>query len=420
MSEVVIRVEELSKRYRLGVGPHGRGDFREALNGAIRRVARRRRAPLAHDGARELWALDRVSFEVTRGEVVGLIGPNGAGKSTLLKILSRISDPTTGQAWYEGRLGSLLEVGTGFHPELSGRENIFLSGAILGMSRQHVSSCFDEIVAFSQLERFLDTPVKRYSSGMYVRLGFAVAAHLDPDILIVDEVLAVGDATFQRKCMAKMKQAAREGRTVLLVSHSMGSVQSLCDRALVLEAGRVVADGDPLDAVNRYLQTASGGDTVPIAMRTDREGRGRTSIVHASICSAGHEDAPGMLLHGQTARVEVEVSEMVPDMSCRFTIYSQLNTPLCRFVSNVAAPGDTVAPGKRFVCEIPDLPLVPGQYHMNIVILSGVGLEDHVKNALVFTVESGLLAGRPVSTGSRAGVFAPRHQWVVPADAGSA
>jgi lipopolysaccharide transport system ATP-binding protein len=220
MSEIAIRVEKLSKRYQIGVAQQRHDTLRDALGANLARLRPTRRAPRAARHADEFWALRDVSFEVKRGEVVGIIGRNGAGKSTLLKILSRITEPTSGQAQIHGRVGSLLEVGTGFHPELTGRENIYLNGAILGMRRFEIERKFDEIVAFAEIERFLDTPVKRYSSGMYVRLAFAVAAHLEPEILLVDEVLAVGDAAFQKKCLGKMGDVAKEGRTVLFVSHS--------------------------------------------------------------------------------------------------------------------------------------------------------------------------------------------------------
>jgi len=246
----IIKVENLSKQYRIGARDSAYTTLRETL------VARAR-APFSRRNGhseRTIWALRDVSFEVKPGEVVGIIGRNGAGKSTLLKILSRITEPTEGCVDLYGRVGSLLEVGTGFHPELTGRENIFLNGSILGMSHQEIQSRFDEIVAFAEVEQFLDTPVKRYSSGMYVRLAFAVAAHLQPEILVVDEVLAVGDAQFQRKCLGKMGQVAREGRTVLFVSHNMTAIQSLCRRAVWLDDGRVCADADAGQVVADYLQ----------------------------------------------------------------------------------------------------------------------------------------------------------------------
>ncbi|HXE79723.1 MAG TPA: ABC transporter ATP-binding protein [Vicinamibacterales bacterium] len=416
MSDVVIRAERLSKRYRLGEGPQGQGDFRDAVSDAVRRITRRlrRRETPGTDGDRDLWALHDVSFEVKQGEVVGLIGQNGAGKSTLLKILSRITDPTSGRAWYRGRVGSLLEVGTGFHPELSGRENVYLSGAILGMTRREIDAKFDEIVAFSEMERFLDTPVKRYSSGMYVRLGFAVAAHLDPEVLIIDEVLAVGDAGFQRKCLAKMKAAAREGRTILFVSHNMGSIQRMCSRALVLRNGRLIAEGAPLDAVKTYLKTVADQRELDLAHRTDRRGRGRTRMVSASIYTVGHEDAAGLLVYGRPARVRFELSEWVPHLACRFTIYSQLSGPVCRLTSTAHAPVDRIGTPREFICELPELTLAPGQYRLNAAILSGSVLEDHVESTVTFDVEHGSLDGRSLTPHQAQGVFVPRHRWIVP------
>ncbi len=220
----------------------------------------------------EFWALKDVNFEIRRGEAVGIIGRNGAGKSTLLKVLSRITEPSAGRVTIKGRVASLLEVGTGFHPELTGRENIYLNGAILGMTRAEIERKFDEIVAFAEVEKFLDTPVKRYSSGMYVRLAFAVAAHLEPEILVVDEVLAVGDAAFQKKCLGKMGDVAKEGRTVLFVSHNMAAVQNLCQHGLVLNAGTVVFWGDIRNAVDYYVQDVGAVQTVSLAERRDRQG----------------------------------------------------------------------------------------------------------------------------------------------------
>ncbi len=249
MSDTVIQVERLSKRYRLGT--IGTGTLSHDLNRWWARV-RGRPDPAAKIGQGRkaddedfVWALRDVSFEVNRGEVLGIIGRNGAGKSTLLKILSRVTAPTAGEVRIRGRIASLLEVGTGFHPELTGRENIFLNGAILGMNKAEILRKFDEIVAFSEVEKFIDTPVKRYSSGMYVRLAFAVAAHLEPEILIVDEVLAVGDAEFQKKCLGKMGEAAGRGRTVLFVSHNMHAISELCTRVILMEGGRIVSPSSP-------------------------------------------------------------------------------------------------------------------------------------------------------------------------------
>lgn len=262
MSETVISVEQLGKKYRIGRATRERYTaLRDVVSSKARSLFRRGASPgSSRETEDDFWALKDVSFQIGRGEVVGIVGRNGAGKSTLLKLLSRITDPTTGCIRLKGRVASLLEVGTGFHPELTGRENIFLNGAILGMHRAEIRKKFDEIVAFAEVEKFLDTPVKRYSSGMYVRLAFAVAAHLEPEILVVDEVLAVGDAEFQKKCLGKMGQVARDGgRTVLFVSHNMQAVNSLCSRAIHLRSGSVVCDGDSESVVRDYLASILTG-----------------------------------------------------------------------------------------------------------------------------------------------------------------
>jgi len=260
MTETVISVEKLSKRYIIGHQRDGQDALRHALEDAFRHPLcwLRKRKAERESTREEFWALQDVSFEVKQGEAVGIIGRNGAGKSTLLKVLSRITDPTTGRIHLKGRVASLLEVGTGFHQELTGRENIYLNGAILGMTRHEIRRKFDDIVAFSEVERFLDTPVKRYSSGMYVRLAFAVAAYLEPEILIVDEVLAVGDVAFQKKCLGKMGEVAHGGRTVLFVSHNMSAVQALCDKAVYLQEGTVKAIGNVEPVLNQYLIETGG------------------------------------------------------------------------------------------------------------------------------------------------------------------
>jgi lipopolysaccharide transport system ATP-binding protein len=259
VSDIAIHVENLSKQYRIG-GPQAsyktiRESLVEAVRAPFRRLSSVVRGQSSTVSNETIWALKDVSFEVERGEVVGIIGRNGAGKTTLLKVLSRITEPTEGYAEIHGRVGSLLEVGTGFHPELTGRENIYLNGAILGMKRAEIDRKFGEIVAFAEIEKFIDTPVKHYSSGMYVRLAFAVAAHLEPEILLVDEVLAVGDAAFQKKCLGKMGDVAREGRTVLFVSHDMGAIQNLCPRAFLLESGSIFMDGEANGVIRHYLHS---------------------------------------------------------------------------------------------------------------------------------------------------------------------
>ncbi len=277
----VIRIENLSKSYRIQHGA-ARSEYRtlrESLAAAATWPLRKLQGKVG-GSVEEFWALKDVNLEIQQGEVVGFIGRNGAGKSTLLKILSRITAPTTGEIRLHGRVGSLLEVGTGFHPELTGRENVYLNGSILGMSRREIQSKFDEIVEFSGVEKFLDTPVKRYSSGMYVRLAFAVAAHLEPELLVVDEVLAVGDAEFQKKCLGKMGEVAKTGRTVLFVSHNMAAVSELCSRVMILQSGHVIADGPTTSIVSQYLADAlsSGSGLFDVTVITqDQSIKGRSS-----------------------------------------------------------------------------------------------------------------------------------------------
>ena len=277
MSDKVIRVENLGKKYVLS---HQQQERYTTLRDSIAKNAKnilgsvRKQKSKSSNNKEEFWALDNVSFEIKQGDRVGIIGRNGAGKSTLLKILSRITEPTRGRISINGRVASLLEVGTGFHPELTGRENIYLNGAILGMGKTEIKRKFDEIVAFAEIEKFLDTPVKRYSSGMYVRLAFAVAAHLEPEILIVDEVLAVGDAQFQKKCLGKMEDVGKEGRTVIFVSHNMGVVQTLCTRGIFLKQGTVYADDTASNVVSIYLQTLENTESQNLLERTERRGRG--------------------------------------------------------------------------------------------------------------------------------------------------
>lgn len=285
MTDTVIRVEGIGKRYHIGERARQSALLRDVIAGAFRRNGKR--------SSREIiWAVRDVSFEVKQGEVVGLIGRNGAGKSTLLKLLARITRPTVGHAELHGRIASLLEVGTGFHPELTGRENIFLSGAILGMSKAEIVRKFDEIVAFSEVERFIDTPLKHYSSGMGMRLAFAVAAHLEPEILLVDEVLSVGDASFQKKCLGKMQEVSRAGRTILFVSHNMGAVNALCSRCIILDSGIVDFDGPSSEAAARYCgQFLDATDGSDLSDRP-RKGTGKARITSISIQPADPSGQP--------------------------------------------------------------------------------------------------------------------------------
>ncbi len=273
MANIAIETHELGKRYRIGTGVRGNDSVREALVQAAAALVRSNRRRVANDVS-TIWALRDLTLRISHGEIIGLIGHNGAGKTTFLKILSRITEPTCGWVEVTGRVGSLLEVGTGFHPDLTGRENVYLNGAILGMRRAEIRRRFDEIVAFAEVEQFLDTPVKRYSSGMSVRLAFSVAAHLEPEILLVDEVLAVGDAAFQRKSLSKMGEVAKEGRTVIFVSHNLAVIQALCRRAVLLERGQVVTDGPVGETVAAYLKLLEEGASENLRERSDRDPRG--------------------------------------------------------------------------------------------------------------------------------------------------
>ena len=292
MSDTIIRVENLGKKYMLSHQKEGGQKYkalRDVVANSAKSVGQRLLGKGKVEGAsqEDFWALKDVSFEIKQGDRVGIIGRNGAGKSTLLKILSRITEPTKGEVGIRGRLASLLEVGTGFHPELTGRENIYLNGAILGMGKTEIKKKFDEIVSFAEVERFLDTPVKRYSSGMYVRLAFAVAAHLEPEILVVDEVLAVGDSQFQKKCFEKMENTGREGGTVLFVSHSMAAIQKLCSKGIYLKKGKAEAIGEIDEVVRSYLNDDSNSESSSsLRDRTDRQGSGRVRIVRFYVTDA--------------------------------------------------------------------------------------------------------------------------------------
>src|SRR5712692_4612624 len=288
MSHVAIHVESLGKRYRIG-GRERYLTMRDRLANVLKAPARWLNlagAGSSDGGPRHIWALRNVSFDLQEGEVLGLIGRNGAGKTTLLKILSRVTQPTEGWAEIRGRIASLLEVGTGFHPELTGRENTYLNGAILGMGRSEIKRKFDEIVAFAEIEKFIDTPVKYYSSGMYVRLAFAVAAHLEPEILVLDEVLAVGDAKFQEKCVGTLRDVTREGRTVLFVSHNMAAIQGLCSKCYLLSSGQLIAEGSPRSVVERYLADASVATRAQLGQRKDRQGNGEIQFLEVAILDA--------------------------------------------------------------------------------------------------------------------------------------
>lgn len=367
-----IRVEGLGKRYRLNRSAERSGyrTLRESLVDAVSAPFRRNKGSTSED----FWALDDISFEVQPGEVVGIIGRNGAGKSTLLKILSRITKPTKGRVEINGRVGSLLEVGTGFHPELSGRENIYLNGSILGMSRREIDRKFDEIVAFAEVEKFLDTPVKRYSSGMYVRLAFAVAAHLEPEILIVDEVLAVGDAQFQKKCLDKMGEVAKGGRAVLLVSHNMAAIHQLTDRCVYLRVGRVACVERTPSVTDRYLEDSSAAKRQhPESLDYyRRESTSESSIRFRRVrfLTERGQDADS-LRTGDTFRVEatVEAAQAHEHACLTFWLSNERGERVSTFFSGDTQFSFPISHGaQRIACEVIGLPLSPGRYTATIGI----------------------------------------------------
>lgn len=384
MSDIVIQVEGLGKQYALGGRRKPYKTLRESLVETI--TAPFRRPPSTNGDtalAESFWALKDVNFTVNKGEVVGIIGRNGAGKSTLLKILSRITDPTEGEIAITGRISSLLEVGTGFHPELSGRENIYLNGAILGMRRGEIQGKFDEIVAFAETEKFLDTPVKYYSSGMYTRLAFAVAAHLEPEILIVDEVLAVGDAEFQKKCIGKMSDVAKHGRTVLFVSHNMAAVQNLCATGLLLSAGHISEIGPITKVVDRYRTLASPSHSAEIGSRTDRRGTQQARVERLEL-----QDAQGR-----------PIAAILPEMPFRFKISGTVRAPIAQLVASVdldsadgtrittlysAFNGTSLSVGAgsfTLNCDVSELNLRPDTYFVNVMLGSPTETYDFVAHA---------------------------------------
>jgi lipopolysaccharide transport system ATP-binding protein len=366
MSGTVISVQNLGKRYLIADGSRVRyKTVRESLTGALSKVLRSG----GKSSAREFWALRGVSFEIKQSEVVGVIGRNGAGKSTLLKLLSRITDPSEGRARIRGRVGSLLEVGTGFHPELTGRENIFLSGAILGMKRAEILQSFDEIVAFSEVEKFLDTPLKRYSSGMYLRLAFAVAAHFQPDILFIDEVLAVGDAAFQKKCVGKVAEVSKHGRTVIFVSHNMGIISSLCSRAIMLSGGRVAADGPARDVVHQALCEQKQGNLDEDVVRNRVPGYGE----HVRLTKARMRNPAGTtVLFQEPLLYDLQITADRPFRELRLggTIVNGVGLPVASYFTadtfDIEA-GETI----DVQLEIDNFNLAPDYYSLGFAIGTG-------------------------------------------------
>ena len=436
--ETVIKVENLSKQYRIGARESYK-TFRETLvdamkapfvrlSGALSKgfgaKSESKNSPLSAPGSKQssrggdlIWALKDVSFEVQQGEVIGIIGRNGAGKSTLLKILSRITEPTEGRVELRGRVGSLLEVGTGFHPELTGHENIYLYGAILGMDRWEVTRKFDEIVAFAELEKFIDTPVKKYSSGMYMRLAFAVAAHLEPEILLVDEVLAVGDAEFQKKCLGKMGEVSKEGRTVLFVSHNIAAVNRLCHKAIWLDAGKIQETGPPQEIVTLYIHTGIRADGE--RQWSDHEkapGDARVRLLAVRVLDADQGLASTLdLKHPFYVEIEYEVLAPLLGMQVGFSlstfdgviVFVAGDNEDSTWFGKIRQPGHYVSK-----CKIPGVLLNSGIYSLSFASdLRNAEILFRCDNTLKLNVEQTLL---PAHSYSRpAGVICPPLEWHV-------
>jgi ABC-2 type transport system ATP-binding protein/lipopolysaccharide transport system ATP-binding protein len=403
MGEPAIQVENLGKRFRLGVGTGGYDTLRDALARAVR--------PTTNDG-RELWALRGVDLEVARGEALGIVGPNGAGKTTLLRILARIMNPTEGIARTRGTVGALLDVGTGFHYELTGRENVFLSGTVLGMRRREIHAHFDEIVEFSGVERFLDTPIKRYSEGMQLRLAFAVAAHLEPPIVVVDEVLAVGDSAFREKCMGKIAEMGQRDRTVLLVSHDLGAITRICSRAVWLEGGRIQNDGPARQIVSAYLQQGTPGQPLDVEFTDDPSAT--VAVQRVTVRDVATARVLTFPERGQpfTIRMSFEVREPITDMNVAFRLVDELGVIIIDDTMRDGRADGTLPgqPGTYAVSmTIPPL-LRVGAYQVRAWI--GTYTDDFVDRELV-TIHVGPRADDPQEFLARTRAVQPQIEWKV-------
>ncbi len=419
MSQIAIQTRGLGKRYHIGAAEQY-ATLRDRLAGGPRWIARkisnmvRGQRPSARPS---IWAVRDVNLDIAEGEVVGIIGRNGAGKSTLLKILSRITSPTVGEARIAGRIGSLLEVGTGFHPELTGRENVFVNGTVLGMSRREVARKFDEIIAFAGVEKFIDTPVKHYSSGMRMRLAFAVAAHLETDILVVDEVLAVGDAAFQRRCFDRMSDVARLGRTILVVSHQMESIETLCARAVWLEQGGIVADGEAGTVVRSYLaQTIGNVREGEIAERVDRRGDGRLRFTAFEIIDHHGNPSPYILAGDPvTLRFHYVASSPLRDVEVAIWFKDGLGRRLmCLYTKMTGATFREIPALGAFDCHIPRFPLAPAIYAVDVNSTAGTVTTDKLELAAQIQVIGADFFGVGHKT-TGYGDFLCDHEWSLPA-----
>ncbi len=417
-SELAITTSGLGKEYVIRHEDPRQRTLVETIGGLMSSPVRRLRE-LGGRGAQQerFWALRDVDIEIDEGEIVGVIGKNGAGKSTLLKILSRITRPTTGHADVRGSVRSLLEVGIGFHPELTGRENIYLNGAILGMKRNEITRRFGEIVEFAEVERFLDTPVKRYSSGMYVRLAFAVAAHLEPDILLVDEVLAVGDATFQRRCIEKIGAMARSGRTVMIVSHNLQTIRSLTSRCILVDEGTIRHDGPTDDVIDRYVEISSEDSQRDLRSRADRTGSGVVRFTDVSIGSSGMSAGVVASGHDLDLTLRFETSRPARHVHVTVHITGALGERLSTLSTYLTGSEIDALPAAGSIrCAIPRLPLAPGHYHLELVCAVDELLADWVQNAAVLIVERGDFFRSGVEAEHGIGRMLMDQEWSVQAE----
>ncbi len=426
-NDTVIRVENLSKQYRIGSARGGYKTFRETLADAAKAPFQRLTSSLSTPGSAQsstedtIWALKDVSFEVKQGEVIGIIGRNGAGKTTLLKILSRITEPTKGRAELRGRVGSLLEVGTGFHPELTGHENVYMYGAILGMDRWEVTQKFDEIVAFAELEKFIETPVKRYSTGMYMRLAFAVAAHLEPEILLVDEVLAVGDIGFQKKCMGKMGSVASEGRTVLFVSHNIAAISSLCSNCILLEEGHLTKIGDTVSVVQKYQASIDIIRSIALEDRKDRRGSGDLTFTKLSFLGENNSLDGSNVISGQSVSIIIEYTTK-KDANPLSNVHIDLR--VVDFNGNYLFTCSTryhdiysqkIPYSGEFICSLPKLPMAPGLYRIDLWCSVRGEEADYVESAGRLVVMEGDFFGiGKLPQPEKHGAILIEHYWSFP------
>jgi len=422
MNEIAIRVEGLGKRYRIGSQERYR-TLRETLSQKLSRIHFRRGVKSAYRQSESIWAVKDLSFEIGHGDVVGIIGRNGAGKSTLLKILSRITEPSEGHAEIHGRVGALLEVGVGFHPELTGRENIFLNGTILGMRKAEIAAKFDEIVAFSEIEKFLDTPVKHYSSGMYVRLAFAIAAHLEPEILIVDEVLAVGDLAFQKKCLGKISDVSREGRTVLFVSHNMAAVENLCRLGIVLDHGKQAFVGCIQDAACHYYDSLPGsrhpeGHIFDLSDAPERQSDIGKLLTRIELYTEDDRPLTGELRIGERLRIRIYFN--LPSRTNSFDIGLGFNNVFGQRIFTAHSlfephRSDKARVGPQvLVCDIPEFTLTAGTYTMRLWLDIATEEADLIEDAACVTVMQSDYYGTGKVPWN--GTFVLRHRWFLEED----